>query len=203
MHHWNQTARLVLTLMLAGFSAWFGGCHSLHDCPILQPLTGGNIPAPLPPEGETYDVLGRRDGIRFYIVKYSENLYRGGDIRSEKGAQALKDLGIRTVVSVTPNDTERSLARQFGFELVEIPFGFYNLTKAELDRFLAAVDSRPGPIYVHDFGGIAQAGILLAHYRIHRQGWTFDKALAEYRRLGANYWDSLAMVDTLKKNAPP
>lgn len=196
------TAWPILLVGLFASAMVSGGCHLAHECPILQPMFGGMIPAPLPPKGDTYTIVGYQKGIRFYIVKYTDNLYRGGDILSAEGAQTLKDLGVKTVVSVTPTAKERTLAREYGFTLVEIPFSFTSATESHLDRFLTAVDTQPGPIYVHGFGGTVRAGILPAHYRIHRQGWTYDQAMAEYRRLGANFWDSLALVDLLKKNAP-
>jgi len=39
----------------------------------------------------------------------------------------------------------------------------------------------------------------------YREGWTVEKALDEYYRLDANYWDSLDLVKVLKENAgkPP
>jgi hypothetical protein len=56
-----------------------------------------------------------------------------------------------------------------------------------------------------DEGGDLRAAILVAHYRVHREGWTVEKALDEYYRLDANYWDSLDLVKVLKENAgkPP
>ncbi|MBE3069248.1 MAG: hypothetical protein IMZ66_03325 [Planctomycetes bacterium] len=192
----------LMVLALAAASALPMACHTVHQCPILQGLTGGTIPSPLPPPGDTYEVVGRRDGIRFHVVKYNATLYRGGDILNRAGAQALKDLGIKTIISVSPNAQERALAQEFGFVLVEIPFGWFDMTASHLSRFLAAIDANPAPFYVHSFLGINQAGILLAHYRIHREGWTVDTALAEYWRLDGNYWDSTHMVDVLKKNAP-
>lgn len=204
------------------------GCHTAYQCPILQPMTMGTIPAPLPPapndasdsgsgqahrayvggtpagpapEGDAYKVVGYKPGLRFYVVQYNASLYRGGDILSAEGAQSLRSLGIKTIVSVTPNDRERALAKEYNFKLVEIPFGLGNLNKSDLDRFLSAVDSSPAPVYVHCFGGDLQAGILLAHYRIHKEGWSYRRALNEYRRLDANYWDSIAMLKVLEDNA--
>ena len=84
---------------------------------------------------------------------------------------------------------------------MEIPFGWYDMKKGHLDRFLAAVDQGPAPIYVHCMGGDLRAGILAAHYRIHREGWTVKQALDEYYRLDANYWDSVDLVKVLKENA--
>ncbi|MCY2932136.1 MAG: hypothetical protein NTV86_22105 [Planctomycetota bacterium] len=201
-----------------------GGCHTYSQCPVVQGASFGRMPPPLPPEpgtpgiamgqlyvggtfpgpppeGDAYIVTGYRPGIRFYVIQYTPNLYRGGDILSREGAQSLKALGIKTIISVDPSGKERALAREFGFRLVEIPFTPVDLTRARLDAFLAAVDANPGPIYVHCFGGDLRAGILLAHYRIHKQGWTFRRAYTEYRRLDANLWDSALLVAVLKANA--
>ena len=49
--------------------------------------------------------------------------------------------------------------------------------------------------------GVCRGDILLAHYRIHKQGWTFRRAYTEYRRLDANLWDSALLVAVLKSNA--
>jgi hypothetical protein len=50
-------------------------------------------------------------------------------------------------------------------------------------------------------GGDLRAGILAAHWRIHRENWPVQKALDEYFRLDANTWDSVNLVDVLKANA--
>jgi protein tyrosine phosphatase (PTP) superfamily phosphohydrolase (DUF442 family) len=196
--------RLVVGLMLVGLAAVLAaaiGCHTPWQCPILQPMFGGRIPAPLPHAGSTYKVVGYRPGIRFYVIQYNDKIYRGGDILSREGADSLKAFGIKTIVSVTPSNEERRLAKEYGFALAEIPFGQDDMTAAHLDRFLEVVDKYPAPFYVHCFGGDLRAAMLVANYRIKREGWSVEKALDEYRRLDANYWDSLHMVDVLKANA--
>ena len=178
------------------------GCHKPHQCPILQGISGWSIPAPLPPKGGTYTIVGKREGIRFYIVKYTDQLYRAGDIRSAKGAEALKQLGIKTIISTTTSETQRSLAKKYGMKLVEIPFGWSNMNAGHLRQFLQAVAASPKPICVISRTGTLRAGIMLAHYRVHRQGWSVDEALNEYYRLDANYWDAVDLVKVLKENAP-
>jgi len=179
-----------------------GGCHDVHQCPILQGITGWRIPAPLPPEGRTYTVVGKREGIRFFIIKYTNNLYRAGDIRSAKGAEALKQLGIKTIIATTTSNKQRTMAKDYGLKLVEIPFGWSDMSGGDLREFLRAVDAGPEPVCVISRTGTLRAGILLAHYRVHRQGWTVDEALNEYYRLEANYFDAVTLVKVLKENAP-
>ena len=191
----------LAALALAGLAMTAAGCHTPSQCPILQGLTGGRIPAPLPKEGDSYKVIGYRDGIRFYVIQYNDRLYRGGDILSRAGMDAVKALGIKTIISVTPTDEERAWAKECGLKYVEIPFGWYDMTREHLDKFLAAADAGPAPILVKCFGGDLRAGILAAHWRIHREGWTAQRALDEYFRLDANTWDSVNLVEVLKANA--
>ncbi|MCE5326103.1 MAG: hypothetical protein LLG01_06775 [Planctomycetaceae bacterium] len=225
-----MNARMMwITLVVAGVAAMLaGGCHTAYQCPILQPMTGGNIPAPLPPqpndasdmgsgapqrgywggvaagpwpEGDAYKVTGYRDGIRFYVVQYTDKIYRGGDILNEQGIASIKDLGVKTIISVTPSDRERELASAGGMTLVEIPFGAGDMSAENLAAFLTAVDKSPKPIYVHDFDGTLRAGALMAHYRIHKDKWTFDRAMHEWHRLDVNVWDYGHMVEVIRENS--
>jgi protein tyrosine phosphatase (PTP) superfamily phosphohydrolase (DUF442 family) len=187
---------------LVSLAATSIGCHAPSQSPLIQELTGGYIPAPLPPAGDSYKVIGYKSGIRFYVVQYNDKLYRGGDILTHQGMDALKALGVKTIVAVTPRAEEREWAKEYGMKYVEIPFGWYDMKKADLDKFLATVDEGPTPIYVHCLGGDLRAGILAAHYRIYRESWGVEKALDEYYRLDASYLDSLDLVKKLRENAP-
>ncbi|MCE5277958.1 MAG: hypothetical protein ABFD92_00905 [Planctomycetaceae bacterium] len=224
-----MSARIMIVLAAATVAAMLGGgCHTAYQCPILQPMTGGNIPAPLPPqpndatdmgsgapqrayvggvavgpwpEGDAYKVTGYRDGIRFYIVQYADKIYRGGDITSEAGIAALKELGIKTIISITPSDRERELAAAGAMTLVEIPFGAMDMSADHLSQFMSAVDKSPKPIYVHDFDGTLRAGALMAHYRIHKDKWSYDRAMHEWHRLDVNVWDYGQLVSVIKENS--
>ncbi|MCY2928506.1 MAG: hypothetical protein NTV86_03255 [Planctomycetota bacterium] len=212
-----------LALVLSA-AALVGGCHTPYQCVFIQGAALGTVQPPLPPEpgstevdparqyvggtypppppeGDAYKVTGYRPGIRFYVVQYTPNLYRGGDILSREGAQSLKALGVKTIISVDPSDEERALAKEYHFWLAELPFGSMELSRAHLEQFMTCVRTCPGPIYVHCFGGDLRAGILLAYYRMHKQGWSFDRAYTEYQRLDANNWDAAPFVQVLKDNA--
>lgn len=190
---WAALAALAASLL--------AGCHTVHQCPILQGMTGGRIPSPLPRDGDSYDVVGYRDGVRFYVIRYDDKLYRSGDILEREGMGAVKALGVWTIVSATPRDAERAWAREMGLEYVELPFGWHTLERADLDRFLAVMDSAAGPVLVKSYLGINQAGILAAYWRVQRQGWSVKKALDEFYRLDGNYWDSVDMIKVMKQAA--
>lgn len=143
--------------------------------------------AVLPPKSDTYQVVGWVRGLKGYVVRYDERLYRGGQITRRAGIAALKEWGIRTIISITPSEAERALAREGGLRLVEVPFDRKKgVSRAGLAGFLAAIREGPGPFYLHCKSGCQRAGVLAVAYRVHVQGWDFDKAAAEYGRLGGD-----------------
>lgn len=190
--YWILAAGLVIT------AASLVGCHTVSQCPILQGMANWTIPSPLPLEGDTYDVVGYREGIRFHVVKYNDNIYRSGDIRSAKGADALKELGIKTIITTSKDAAQRDLAAERGMAYVEIPFGWNDMTSSDLHQFMQAVEANPGPICVISRTGTLRAGVMLAYYRVKKEGWTVDKALKEYYALQANFFDGIHLVQTMK-----
>ncbi len=150
---------------------------------------------PLPPSHDGYEVLGVREGIKGWAIRYSPDFVRGGEFYDDSAAEAMKEWGIRTIVSVSPSDKERHFARRHGLELVELTFDKdKGPTPADLRRFLDVLKQGKGPYYIHCVGGTQRAGALGLAYRIHVQGWNADRALVEFGRLGGNLKDSDAML---------
>ena len=142
---------------------------------------------PLPPRSDTYDVLGWRGGISGPIVRYNDKLYRGGQITREAGVAALKQWGIRTIVSITPDNQERAWARRHGLDLVEVPFSAKTGLSVETVRaFLQALRDAKGRVYLHCKGGCHRAGALGVAYRMHVENWTYDRAVVEFALLGGD-----------------
>lgn len=138
----------------------------------------------LPEAGNTYEVLGYNDGLKGVLIKYSDDMYRGGDLLSADGAKLIKSRGIQTIFSVTPSEAIRSYCAAYGIELVEIAFDYQKLGDDQVVDFVNALDSVDYPIYIHCHSGKQRGGNLCAIYREYKEGWSFDKALEEYEKLG-------------------
>lgn len=76
-----------------------------------NPHTETSAAAVLPPAAETYEVIGILPGLKNYVIRYSDILYRGGAPQSEAAAESLRKLSIRTVISIMPTSEERAFCK--------------------------------------------------------------------------------------------
>lgn len=179
-------------------------CH--HHPESADVVSGATTPHDqivLPPTNSHYQVLGHREGLNGYVVRYDDVFYRGGQVYIEDlAAEALQECGIKTIISITPSDAERAFCAANGFVLIEIPFDKNGPSVADYQNYLQALETSAPPFYVHCKGGSHRAGILSAAYRIQRQGWSFEEAAIEYGRLGGDLKSDHAMVETLRMLKP-
>ncbi|MDP6542512.1 MAG: dual specificity protein phosphatase family protein [Phycisphaerae bacterium] len=158
----------------------------------------------LPPAGSDYEIVGVKDGLSGYMIKYDDKLYRGGQMNNAKGLDFLKKLGITTVVTITPTDDERTYVVKRGMKLLEVPFAKTDGPSTEiLDAFLEAVKSSTGPVYVHCHGGTHRAAILAGLYRMAVKGWDFNRTAVEFGTLGGDLKGDHAMLGRIREYAKP
>lgn len=176
-------------------------CRTVHEA---HAVSGASTQAEgkmiLPPEADTYTVLGVRKGLKKFMVKYDDQVYRGGDPYSNDAAVTLREAGIRTIISITPTDREREFCKQHGFELVEIPFTHeMGPLPGDLHRFLGAIRAGKGAFYVHCHGGTHRGGVLGVAYRVMVLKWSYEKALVEFGRLGGDLLADHVMLEAVRK----
>lgn len=125
-----------------------------------------------------------------------EWLYRGGQ-PSPDGFRHLHRLGIQTVISLRqPSPAmqeERRLVEGLGMRWVNLPMWFWwRPSDNQVRQFLAIVDDPANrPVFVHCRQGWNRAGIMVAVYRVARQGWEPTHAYAEARHFGLVPWNLL------------
>jgi protein tyrosine phosphatase (PTP) superfamily phosphohydrolase (DUF442 family) len=196
---------ILILLLLLSFGVEIAISFAGHDMSLKGSVDAATQATPkvaaLPPLGDTYDVIGYVEGIRKYIIKYADNLYRGGEILSAKGMEGLVRLGVKTIISITPNDKERELAKQYRIKLVEFSFmRETGLNPGQLDQFLEIINKAEGPYYVHCIGGTHRAAALAAAYRIYFQGWLFEEAKNEYERLGGETEKYPNLIESIRRD---
>lgn len=140
--------------------------------------------ADLPSIDGNYQIMGFSEGLKGYVVKYNDTLFRGGDILSEKGFSLLEKFKIKSIISVTPNEFIRENCEKLNISLFEFPYEYGNLAFSSLKQFLNIIDNVEYPVYIHCHGGNRRAGTLCTIFRIYKEGWSLNNALFEYGKLG-------------------
>jgi protein tyrosine/serine phosphatase len=144
-------------------------------------------------------------------------VYRSGQMTALGFRDAVRELGIRTVINLqedaldpeldlhywTLNTVKESvLCEQLGVNFVAI--GPDLLVRRRIpqerpeaiDKFLEVMDDeRNYPVLFHCRAGLHRTGCLAAVYRMEYQGWTHDAAWRELRANGFGEWVSTASND--------
>ena len=190
---------LILTLSL-GFIA---SCKDKEPDAVTQASPHkSSKKVTLPPKGADYEVVGVKEGLSGYMIKYDDKIYRGGQMTTQKGLDFLKTLDIKTVVTITPDEDERKYVVAEGMKLVEVPFDKKDgPSKDVLDKFLAAVKASEGPVYVHCHGGTHRAAILAALYRMKVLGWDYNRTAVEFGTLGGDLKGDHGMLTRMRQYA--
>ncbi|MFO0879842.1 MAG: tyrosine-protein phosphatase [Gemmataceae bacterium] len=123
-------------------------------------------------------------------------LYRCGQPTPETISRLVRDLGIRTVITLrddasSVDERERNYCLQKGLRFVRIPPMSWagGQGKAPVRQgvrtFLDTVANPANhPILLHCLRGVHRTGLYTAHYRIEFEGWSVEDALEEMRALG-------------------
>jgi protein tyrosine phosphatase (PTP) superfamily phosphohydrolase (DUF442 family) len=115
-----------------------------------------------------------------------EHFYRGAEPKGIEDIQALKDLGIRTVIDLQekPERTERGNVESLGMRYVNIPMVDKAYPRPEwVAAFLKTVDDpSTGKFFVHCAGGRHRTGSMGAVYRFEKYGWNYDQVYAEMKQ---------------------
>jgi protein tyrosine/serine phosphatase len=115
-----------------------------------------------------------------------ERFYRGAEPKSQSDVQALKDLGVKTVIDLKndPDPSERGWVESLGMHYVNIPMSDKSYPQQEsVKTFLKTVDDpSTGKFFVHCAGGRHRTGAMGAVYRYEKYGWNFDQVYAEMKQ---------------------
>ncbi len=112
-----------------------------------------------------------------------ERLYRGAQPAPDD-YQALKDLGITTVIDLRKDKTdyEQAKVEALGMKYVNIPMTGWTTKDESVDEFMKLMnDPATGKVYVHCAAGKHRTGLVGAIYRLEKYGWDYDTAYKEMK----------------------
>jgi protein tyrosine phosphatase (PTP) superfamily phosphohydrolase (DUF442 family) len=152
----------------------------------------------LPPANPEYDVVGIIPGIKKFVVKYNDKLFRGGLPYSKEGYEFLKKKEIKTVVSIVPDPNLKKWASKNDIKVIDLPFEkSKGISKAQREQLLDIYRTQNAPFYVHCHGGTHRASACAALYRTHLEGWDQEKAVKEYDLLGGDHQKEKTLIDSI------
>ena len=128
------------------------------------------------------------------LYKINDGLYRGAQPTAE-GLKELEKLGVKTVVNLRSEHSDKEILGGVPLVLVEIPMSAWDMREEYVVRFLKIVlDKDRQPVFVHCQHGADRTGTLCAAYRVAVDGWTKRQALDEMTKGGFHFhsfWSNL------------
>ena len=124
--------------------------------------------------------------------KVSDQLYRGAQPIAG-GIRKLSELGIKTIVNLRGEEDliigEKKETESAGLHYFNVPMpGLSAPSDEQVARVMAIINNPDNqPVFIHCKRGANRTGTIGAIYRISRDGWTADRALAEARRYGMSW----------------
>ena len=120
-----------------------------------------------------------------------ERYYRGA--QPEPGEyQALKDLGVNTIIDLRndPTDYEKREAEALGMKYINIPMSGWKYAKdTQVEEFMKVMnDPTTGVVYAHCKAGKHRTGLTGAIYRMEKYGWDYDTVYKEMKNYDYSSW---------------
>jgi protein tyrosine phosphatase (PTP) superfamily phosphohydrolase (DUF442 family) len=121
------------------------------------------------------------------LHKLNDGLYRGAQPTAE-GIRELEKLGVKTIVSMRENHSDKDILGESKIAFEHIPMKTWDPTDEQVVRFLKIVtDKNRQPVFVHCKHGADRTGTMCAIYRLTIDGWTKPQAIDEMTKGGFGF----------------
>ena len=136
--------------------------------------------------------------------RLTPKIIAGAEPAGEAAFQALKDLGVKTVISVDGAKPNVELGAKYGLRYVHLPIGYDGVPVDRGKELAKAFDELEGPIYVHCHHGKHRAPAAAAVACVVGGLFTNDEALAAMKEFGTgeNYIGLWAAAKSAKLAQP-
>lgn len=82
-------------------------------------------------------------------IEVQAGVVSGGLPESQQAFEELKQLGVRTIISVDGAKPNVTMAERYSMRYVHIPHGYDGIPESTLEAISKAIRELPGPIYIH------------------------------------------------------
>lgn len=121
------------------------------------------------------------------VGRLAPGVFRGAQPESA-GYETLKRMGIKTVINLRSQHSEKGAVESAGMQSIELPISMLEHMKPETVKAVIALMTEPAnqPVYVHCKLGQDRTGVIMAIYRMEVEGWSLEDAEAEMQSFGFN-----------------
>jgi protein tyrosine phosphatase (PTP) superfamily phosphohydrolase (DUF442 family) len=164
----------------------------------------GQQPTPAEPVKANADRRVERVEIRGIenTFRLSPRLYSGGDPHGVEALSALKELGVRTIITVDGATPDVVAARKLGLRYVHLPIGYDGIPREQAVKLVQALKTLPGPFYVHCHHGKHRGPAAAAVCGIATEGWSNDEAVAWLQKAGTAH-EYRGLYTSVRQFVPP
>lgn len=150
-----------------------------------------------------FESLGQVKLSRSSIKEYSRkiesenfhNLYQFSDslFRSEQpkaiSKDELKEIGIKSILNLRDDFYDSTLLGMADFHLYSVKMQANNIQMESVEEALKIIEIAPKPLLIHCKHGADRTGLMVAIYRIEKEGWSKEMAIYEMKRGGFGFHD--------------
>lgn len=120
------------------------------------------------------------------LYRLSPSVYSGAQPEGPEAFAALKRLGVTTIVSVDGARPDVESARRAGLRYVHLPVGYDGVDREQALRIVKAVQTAPGPVFVHCHHGKHRGPTAAALACLATAGWDHERAKAWLKQAGTS-----------------
>lgn len=181
--------------------SWGAGIAAL----IALAMVGRDLSAQQPAAGEAPRTPARAvagTGIE-NLFRLEAGLFSGGLPGTAEDYEALRRLGVRTVICVDGPPPRTELARRAGLRTVHVPVGYDGVDAKSAARLIqAARRGAAGAVYVHCHHGKHRGPAAAALCGMALHGWSRDRATAWLEQAGTSH-DYPGLYEAIYRFVPP
>ncbi len=165
-------SRLLIVLLGA---ALFTGCREALPSALAEPPTQTQSPQPI-----------EKPGLH-NVHRITGWLLSGSSPDGTEGFRSLKELGVKTIISVDGGRPEVLIAKELGLRYVHIPIGYDGIPRDKLLQLAKAAQELPRPIYLHCHHGKHRGPAAAAAIHVCLdERCTINQALTEMKTFGTD-----------------
>lgn len=121
------------------------------------------------------------------VFRITAALLCGSSPEGDEGFRSLKEFGVKSIISVDGARPDLERAKKHGLRYVHLPFGYDGIPRQRVLELVKAVQTLPGPIYLHCHHGRhrAPAAAAAIHLCLDER-CTAAQAVSEMKRAGTD-----------------